>query len=69
PAAVTYDDLDRAPAVLLVAFEPEEESPMIFLRLRKAVQTTRSVVLSIAPFASRGLGKMAGRLLRAVPGD
>ncbi|RDI31434.1 NADH dehydrogenase subunit G [Rhodococcus sp. AG1013] len=69
PAAVTYDDLDRAPAVLLVAFEPEEESPIVFLRLRKAVRTKRTVVLSIAPFGSRGLGKMSGRLLRAVPGD
>ena len=33
----TYSDLDVAPAVVLVAFEPEEESPIVFLRLRKAV--------------------------------
>lgn len=69
PEVVTYDDLGNASAVVLVAFEPEEESPIVFLRLRKAVRTGRAVILSIAPFASRGLDKMSGRLLRAVPGD
>lgn len=69
PAAVKYEDLERAPAVLLVAFEPEEESPMVFLRLRKAVRTRGAVVMSLAPYATRGLEKMSGRLLRAVPGD
>lgn len=69
PEVVTYDDLEKASAVVLVAFEPEEESPIVFLRLRKAVRTGRAVILSIAPFASRGLDKMSGRLLRAVPGD
>ena len=34
---VTYADLEQAPAVLLVGLEPEEESPILFLRLRKAV--------------------------------
>ncbi len=34
---VTYADLEMAPAVLLVGLEPEEEAPMVFLRLRKAV--------------------------------
>ena len=33
---VTYADLEQAPAVLLAGFEPEEESPIVFLRLRKA---------------------------------
>ena len=35
---VTYADLERAPAVLLAGFEPEDESPIVFLRLRKAVR-------------------------------
>ncbi|WP_137724869.1 NADH-quinone oxidoreductase subunit G [Prescottella subtropica] len=69
PDTVTYDDLEHAPAVLLVAFEPEDESPMVLLRLRKAVRARGTVVLSIAPYATRGLGKVDGRLLRAVPGD
>jgi NADH-quinone oxidoreductase subunit G len=64
----TYDDLEAAPVVLLVGFEPEEESPIVFLRLRKAVRRRRMAVYSIAPFASNGLQKLAGTVLPAVPG-
>ncbi|AQA22270.1 molybdopterin oxidoreductase family protein [Rhodococcus sp. MTM3W5.2] len=65
---VTYQDLENAPTVLLVGFEPEEESPIVYLRLRKAARRGSLVVLSIAPYASRGLAKMSGRLLQTVPG-
>ncbi len=34
---VTYGDIEHARSVLLVGLEPEEESPILFLRLRKAV--------------------------------
>jgi NADH-quinone oxidoreductase subunit G len=64
----TYDDLAAAPAVLLVGFEPEEESPIVFLRLRKGMRKRGLAVFSIAPFASDGLRKLAGTLLPAVPG-
>ena len=43
--AVTYDDLDAAPVVLLAGFEPEEESPIVFLRLRKAARAKAVPVL------------------------
>ena len=33
---VTYADVENAPAVVLVGLEPEEECPILFLRLRKA---------------------------------
>ncbi len=66
--AVTYADLENAPAVLLVGFEPEEESPIVFLRLRKAVRRRGLQILSIAALASRGLAKLSGRLIRTVPG-
>jgi NADH-quinone oxidoreductase subunit G len=66
---VTYADLESAPAVLLVGFEPEEESPIVFLRLRKAARTRGLRVYSIAPFTTRGLAKLAGTLLSAAPGD
>ncbi|WMM70939.1 NADH-quinone oxidoreductase subunit G [Rhodococcus pyridinivorans] len=66
---VTYGDLDRAPAVLLVGFEPEEESPIVFLRLRKAVRRNRLQVFVIAPFTSRGVHKLSGRVEQCVPGD
>ena len=65
---VTYADLEKAPAVLLAGFEPEEESPIVFLRLRKAARKNGVQVLSIAPFATRGLTKMSGRLIRTTPG-
>jgi len=65
---VTYADLEAAPAVLLAAFEPEEESPIVFLRLRKAAFKKGAKVFSIAPIASHGLAKMRGQLLAAVPG-
>ncbi|MET7770628.1 NADH-quinone oxidoreductase subunit G [Nocardia sp. NPDC005366] len=65
---VDYDMLDRAPVVLLAGFEPEEESPIVFLRLRKSARTRGLRVYSIAPFATRGLERMAGTLLSAVPG-
>src|SRR5690606_36264119 len=35
---VGYDDLEAAPVVLLAGFEPEEESPIVYLRLRKAAR-------------------------------
>ncbi|KUI48589.1 NADH-quinone oxidoreductase subunit G [Mycobacterium sp. GA-1199] len=69
PMTVTYADLENAPAVLLAGFEPEEESPIVFLRLRKAVRKKGLQVVSVAPFASRALVKLRGRLVTAAPGD
>ncbi len=66
---VTYADLEKAPAVLLVGFEAEEESPIVFLRLRKAARVNGTRVFSVAPLATHGLAKMSGRLLGCVPGD
>ncbi|MDI2126998.1 NADH-quinone oxidoreductase subunit G [Yinghuangia seranimata] len=66
---VTYADLERAPAVLLAGFEPEEESPIVFLRLRKAARKGGLKVYTVAPFASSGLTRMNGALLRGEPGS
>jgi NADH-quinone oxidoreductase subunit G len=68
PTSVTFSDLETAPAVLLVGFEPEDEGGIVFLRLRKAVRAGRTRVLSIAPFASRGLTRLDATLLPAAPG-
>ncbi|MEV4080939.1 NADH-quinone oxidoreductase subunit G, partial [Nonomuraea fuscirosea] len=65
---ISYTDLENAPHVLLVGFEPEEESPIVFLRLRKAWQKKGLRVTSIAPFATPGLVKMGGTLVRTAPG-
>ena len=66
---VTYADLEAAPAVLLVAFEPEEESPIVFLRLRKANRTRGLPVFAVAPFASAGTAKMNCTVLLTPPGS
>jgi NADH-quinone oxidoreductase subunit G len=66
---VSYADLEQAPAVLLAGFEPEDESPIIFVRLRKAARRGRLRVFSVAALASPGLVKLSGELLAALPGD
>ena len=53
--------------MLLVGLEPEDEAGTIFLRLRKASRSGTTVA-SVAPFASRGLEKMAGTLIPTAPG-
>ncbi len=65
---VTYDDLERASVVVLAGLEPEDEAATIFLRLRKASKGTTKVV-ALAPHATRGLGKMKGRLVPTAPGQ
>ncbi|TDD92846.1 NADH-quinone oxidoreductase subunit G [Saccharopolyspora karakumensis] len=76
---VTYGDLESAPAVLCVAFEPEEESPIVFLRLRKAARAGRTQVFHVAPRTSPGVEKTTvithaggpvrtGSLVQCVPG-
>jgi NADH-quinone oxidoreductase subunit G len=64
----TYDDLEHAKTVLLVGLEPEEESPILFLRLRKAVRRSGTAVFAVAPFASPGVVKTGARLLQTGPG-
>ncbi|MDM4722088.1 NADH-quinone oxidoreductase subunit G [Micromonospora sp. WMMA1363] len=66
---VTYADVERAPAVVLVGLEPEEECPILFLRLRKAYLKKTLTVYAIAPFATRGLEKLGAKLARVVPGE
>lgn len=65
---VTFTSLETAPAVVLVALEPEEESGILFLRLRKA--SRKGVrVLSVGAVHTRSLSKMAGTLIPALPGQ
>jgi NADH-quinone oxidoreductase subunit G len=66
--AVTFADLENARTVLLVGLEPEEESPIVFLRLYKGARTGRTAVYSIAAVPSRGLTKLGGELIATVPG-
>ncbi|TDC23643.1 NADH-quinone oxidoreductase subunit G [Kribbella albertanoniae] len=64
----TFADLEKAGSVLFVGFEPEEEAPSVFLRLRKAVKANGTKVFTVAAFASRGVEKLDGVLVPAAPG-
>ena len=61
---VSYADLEQAPAVLLAGFEPEDESPIVFLRLRKAVRHHGLPVFSVAALASPRAGQAVRRAAR-----
>ena len=65
---LTYAELEKAPTVVLAGLEAEEECPVLFLRLRKAVRRHGQAVYSVAPWASPGVTKLGGTLLQCVPG-
>ena len=59
----TYKDIDKADQVVLLGFEPEEESPIVFLRMYKQLRKRALTVLSDAPVASRGSVKLKAQLV------
>ena len=63
---VTYRDIDKADQVLLAGFEPEEESPIVFLRILKQVRKRALPVIAIAPFTSRGNEKLKAKVIKNV---
>ena len=65
---VTYADLEAAPAVLLAGFDPEEESPIVFLRLRKSARDRGLVVHAVSPVATTGLAKLSATTILTAPG-
>jgi len=65
---VSYRDLENASMVLLAGFEPEEESPIVFLRLRKAARKKGLPVFALAPLASPGFHKISAQLITSLPG-
>lgn len=64
----TFVDLEKAGSVLLVGFEPEEEAPSVFLRLRKGVRSHGTKVFTVAAYGSRGIEKLDGVVVPASPG-
>jgi NADH-quinone oxidoreductase subunit G len=66
---VAYADVQAAPSVAMVGLEPEEECPILFLRLRKAYTQRGLAVHAVAPFATPGLEKLGATVIPAVPGD
>ncbi len=65
---VTYAELETAPGVVCVGLEPEEESPIVYLRLRKAARAGVAV-RHVAAWASPAVVRTGGRLVPALPGD
>jgi NADH-quinone oxidoreductase subunit G len=63
---VTFADLEKAPAILMVSFEPEDEGGVVFLRLRKSRGSQK--VFMIAPFLSSGARKLDATLVPVTPG-
>ncbi|MDR0366139.1 MAG: NADH-quinone oxidoreductase subunit G [Bifidobacteriaceae bacterium] len=64
-AGVSLEELIAAPSVVLAGFEPEEEGGILYLRLREA----GTKVYALAPFASRGVQRLGGKLIRCLPGQ
>jgi NADH-quinone oxidoreductase subunit G len=67
-ADVTYADVDRAPVVVLVGLEPEDECPILFLRMRKAYTKNRMRAFAVAPFVTRSFEKLGATVLLTAPG-
>ena len=67
-STVTNADIDRADAILLVGFETEEESPIVFLRVHKQVRKRGLKVTAIASKLSRGNEKLKANFVSVAPG-
>ncbi|WP_197320571.1 NADH-quinone oxidoreductase subunit G [Saccharomonospora sp. NB11] len=65
---VTFAQLETAPLVLCVAFEPEEEAPVLFLRLRKGARKRGMKVVHIGQWTTPAVRKTLGELLACAPG-
>lgn len=65
----TYRDIDKADQVLLVGFEPEEESPIVFLRINKQFRKRALKVVSIGSKESIAVGKLKAEFVKVVPGQ
>ena len=67
-SATTYADIDKADHVALVSFEPEEESPIVFLRINKQVRKRGLKVTSISTKLSIASGKLNANFTKVAPG-
>ena len=65
----TYKDIDNADHIVLINFEPEDESPIVFLRIYKQFHKRAIKVTSIASFASRSSEKLNATLIKTAPGN
>ena len=68
-SSTTYRDIDKADQVLLVGFEPEEESPIVFLRINKQFRKRALKVISIGSKESVGVEKLKAEFVKVAPGQ
>jgi NADH-quinone oxidoreductase subunit G len=68
-SATTYRDIDIADHVVLVGFEPEEESPIVFLRINKQVRKRALKVSAVATKLSIGVEKLKAEFIKVAPGS
>jgi len=57
-------DIDIADHVVLVGFEPEEESPIVFLRINKQVRKRALKVSAVATKLSIGVEKLKAEFIK-----
>ena len=67
--STTYRDIDKADQVLLVGFEPEEESPIVFLRINKQLRKRALKVVSIGSKESIAVDKLKAEFVKVAPGQ
>jgi NADH-quinone oxidoreductase subunit G len=64
----TYADIDKADQIVLLGFEPEDESPIVFLRIYKQFRKRALKVTTLASFTSRGSEKLNATVIKTVAG-
>lgn len=69
PMTVSYEAVEKAPVVVLVEFEPEDESPIVFLRLRKAVEARKQRVITVGAQRSNASEKLGAQWIPATTGQ
>ena len=68
-SSVTYSAIDKADHVVLLGFEAEEESPIVFLRLFKQVRKRSMKVTAVAPFTTRANQKLKAQVIKTTAGN
>jgi NADH-quinone oxidoreductase subunit G len=68
-SSTIYRDIDKADQVLLVGFEPEEESPIVFLRINKQFRKRTLKVVSIGSKESIAVDKLKAEFVKVAPGQ
>jgi NADH-quinone oxidoreductase subunit G len=66
--SATYDEVERAKVVLVAGLDPEEEVPLLYLRLRKAWRQHQARIVVVGPSLG-SLDGLAWRWARTAPGD